>query len=165
MFKNYLFVILLLGFVSEARAQYTSIHHEQSEHYKQFEHFSEQEFDELNQTVTGLNTKKPPGCTLDYAVYGWHPYWVGTAYNNYDFNLLSTFSYFSYELDPCDGFKLGELLAKAEGREYIKAVGEDEMSMGLGIQGQKGNIHLPVFYLTKELIYFFLDYEVDYKMF
>jgi len=48
----------------------------------------------------------------------------------------------SYELDPCDGFKLAELVAKAEGREYIKAEGEDEMSMALGIQGEKGNVHL-----------------------
>ncbi|MCB0403022.1 MAG: T9SS type A sorting domain-containing protein, partial [Flavobacteriales bacterium] len=42
-------------------------------------------------------------CNLQYAVYGWHPYWVGTAYNNYNFNLLSTFSYFSYELNPSTG--------------------------------------------------------------
>ncbi len=42
-------------------------------------------------------------CSLQYAVYGWHPYWVGTAYTNYDFSLLSTFSYFSYELVPSTG--------------------------------------------------------------
>ena len=48
----------------------------------------------------------------------------------------------SYELDPCDSLKLAELLAKAEGRDYMKAEGEDEMSMALGIQGPKGNIHL-----------------------
>ncbi|MTI89267.1 MAG: hypothetical protein FH748_15030 [Balneolaceae bacterium] len=36
-------------------------------------------------------------------VFGWHPYWNGTAYKNYNFNLLSTIAYFSYELDPKTG--------------------------------------------------------------
>jgi hypothetical protein len=48
----------------------------------------------------------------------------------------------SYELDPCDGLKVPELLKKAVGEEYVKAKGEDEMNMGLGIRGHKGNIHL-----------------------
>ena len=39
----------------------------------------------------------------DVEVFGWHPYWMGTAYNNYDFSLLSTFSYFSYEVNPSTG--------------------------------------------------------------
>ncbi len=48
----------------------------------------------------------------------------------------------SYELDPCDGLKAAELLKKAAGEEYVKAKGEDEYNMGLGIRGQKGNVHL-----------------------
>ena len=48
----------------------------------------------------------------------------------------------AYELDPCDGLKVPELLKKAAGEEYIKAKGEDEMNMGLGITGLKGNVHL-----------------------
>ncbi len=48
----------------------------------------------------------------------------------------------SYELDPCDGLKIPELLKKAAGEEYVKAKGEDEMNMGLGIRGFKGNVHL-----------------------
>lgn len=48
----------------------------------------------------------------------------------------------AYELDPCDGLKVPELLKKAAGEEYLKAKGEDEYNMGLGIRGDKGNIHI-----------------------
>ena len=48
----------------------------------------------------------------------------------------------AYELDPCDGFKVPELIKKEAGEEYIKAKGEDEKNMLLGIQGDKGNVHL-----------------------
>jgi spore germination protein YaaH len=36
-------------------------------------------------------------------VFGWHPYWMGSAYKAYNFSLLTTIAYFSYELDPRDG--------------------------------------------------------------
>ena len=39
-------------------------------------------------------------------VYGWHPYWVGSTYQNYEWDLLSHFSYFSYEVNPVDGSPL-----------------------------------------------------------
>ena len=45
----------------------------------------------------------------------------------------------SYELDPCDGMKAAELVA---GAGYIKAEGEDIASIGQGIAGEKGRVHL-----------------------
>jgi len=39
----------------------------------------------------------------NYKVFGWHPYWMGTAYESYNFSLLSMIAYFSYELDPNTG--------------------------------------------------------------
>ncbi len=44
--------------------------------------------------------------TLDSTkkVFGWHPYWMGTAYQSYNFSLLSAVAYFSYELDPSTGY-------------------------------------------------------------
>ncbi|TAF33462.1 MAG: hypothetical protein EAZ57_05885 [Cytophagales bacterium] len=39
----------------------------------------------------------------DKTVFGWHPYWMGEAYKNYNFSLLSVISYFSYELNPRTG--------------------------------------------------------------
>ncbi len=42
-------------------------------------------------------------CQLDYTVYGWHPYWMGSAYTNYRWDLLSHLCFFSYEVDPATG--------------------------------------------------------------
>jgi spore germination protein YaaH len=36
-------------------------------------------------------------------VFGWHPYWMGSKWKNYPFELLSTISYFSYKIDPSTG--------------------------------------------------------------
>ena len=39
----------------------------------------------------------------DKEVFGWHPYWMGNAWENYPFELLSTLSFFSYKIDPTNG--------------------------------------------------------------
>jgi len=39
----------------------------------------------------------------DVEVFGWHPYWMKSNWENYPFNLLSTISYFSYKVDPLTG--------------------------------------------------------------
>lgn len=36
-------------------------------------------------------------------VFGFHPYWNGSSYLNYQWNLLSDLCYFSYEVDPSTG--------------------------------------------------------------
>jgi len=48
----------------------------------------------------------------------------------------------SYEWDPCDSFKVRELLMIEKNGSYEKAPGEDEMSMAIGITGHKGRVHL-----------------------
>lgn len=48
----------------------------------------------------------------------------------------------SYELDPCDYLKIPELLNKSEGIAYVKAEGEDDKHMLLGMQGNKGSVHV-----------------------
>lgn len=45
----------------------------------------------------------------------------------------------SYELDPCDGMKAAE---RAAGPHYTKADDEDIRSIGTGITGRKGAVHL-----------------------
>ena len=50
----------------------------------------------------------------------------------------------SYEYDPCDRFKLRELLAKAEGRKYEKKENEDYLNIETGITGYKGRVHLSI---------------------
>jgi spore germination protein YaaH len=42
-------------------------------------------------------------CNLEKRVFGWHPYWVGTVYNNYQWNLLSDLCYFDYAVSPTTG--------------------------------------------------------------
>lgn len=39
-------------------------------------------------------------------VFGWHPYWMGNSWKNYPFELLSTISYFSYNINPRTGLSL-----------------------------------------------------------
>ncbi|OWY19347.1 hypothetical protein C7N43_01045 [Sphingobacteriales bacterium UPWRP_1] len=49
-------------------------------------------------------SKRSSKCMLTKEVYGYHPYWYGSEYYNYyDFGLLSTFCYFSYELNATTG--------------------------------------------------------------
>jgi hypothetical protein len=36
-------------------------------------------------------------------VYGFHPYWMGNAYYNYDFNIYNRIAYFGYVIDPKSG--------------------------------------------------------------
>lgn len=36
-------------------------------------------------------------------VFGWHPYWMGKAYQNYNYSLLSHLAYFSYMVEPKTG--------------------------------------------------------------
>ena len=48
----------------------------------------------------------------------------------------------SYEWDPCDAFKVNELLHIETHGAYQKSSGEDERSMWTGLVGQKGQVHL-----------------------
>lgn len=40
---------------------------------------------------------------LKKEVFGWHPHWAGEKYKSYNFKLLTTLAYFSYELNPETG--------------------------------------------------------------
>jgi len=48
----------------------------------------------------------------------------------------------SYEYDPCDQAKARELYIRATTGTYIKAPGEDDTSIALGITGYKGRVHV-----------------------
>jgi spore germination protein YaaH len=39
----------------------------------------------------------------DVEVYTWYPYWMGDVWKTYNFNLISTISFFSYKIDPKTG--------------------------------------------------------------
>jgi hypothetical protein len=50
----------------------------------------------------------------------------------------------SYEYDPCDSFKIKELLAKEDGSPYVKEEEEDLRSIVAGISGRKGRVHFEI---------------------
>jgi len=50
-----------------------------------------------------LNPEKTAACNLNKRVFGWHPYWNGSTYTNYQWNLLSDFCYFDYTVDANNG--------------------------------------------------------------
>ena len=80
-----------------------SIHEEQLNYYNNLGELTDHQYDKLNgYSNTQTNTNRST-CNLNKIVFGWHPYWVGSAYLNYDWNLLSDFSYFSYEVNPSTG--------------------------------------------------------------
>ena len=39
-------------------------------------------------------------------VYGFHPFWMGNSYYNYDFHLFNRIGYFGYVIDPISGLDL-----------------------------------------------------------
>lgn len=41
--------------------------------------------------------------TSDFEILGFHPYWMGSAYKQYKYNLLSTIAYFCYDINPSSG--------------------------------------------------------------
>lgn len=108
MIKKILFFLVLPLCVF---SQQNSTIWEQSEHYRNFSFSKDSQWDSLNfaesgtayqpNTIQAKNNSLP--CTLNKKVYGWHPYWVGSVYTNYDWSMLSDFCYFDYSVDPTTG--------------------------------------------------------------
>ena len=92
-----------------------SIHQEESEKYAQYNFSSDAQWDSLRFFETGKQHPHPPApfeggqkrssraCNLNKRVYGWHPYWNPGLEANYDWNGLTDFCYFSYEVNSATG--------------------------------------------------------------
>jgi spore germination protein YaaH/PKD repeat protein len=100
MTKFFLLLVWMLLLLS-AEAQ-TSIHQEQLQYYNA-QNKTTSWYEQNVNTEQYFFPNQKSSCNLDKVVYGWHPYWVGSAYNNYDWDLLSHFSFFSYEVDENTG--------------------------------------------------------------
>jgi hypothetical protein len=83
-------------------AGFYSIHKEQSEYYRALGLQSTPEFDSIN-CYKGVGPKQYDSQSLVKRVFGYFPYWAGSNYLNYQWNLLSDLCYFSYEVDPAIG--------------------------------------------------------------
>lgn len=79
-----------------------TIHQEQSDYYKSLG-ISAEDYYLTNTPRPKSATETRGACTLNKIVYGWHPYWSNGLQVNYDWNLLSHFCYFSYEVDAATG--------------------------------------------------------------
>lgn len=98
--------IVILTFVNISFSQEKiSIHQEQSEYYNTFDFESEEEWsDFMNISKTKIkHVTQNFNSELTKEVFGWNPYWMGTAYYTYDYSLLSEVSYFSYEVNSSTG--------------------------------------------------------------
>ncbi len=79
-----------------------SPHKEQKEYYDSLVKHNPKLFKELTESKIKL-PKNNNNCNLQKLVFGWHPYWMNGSEQNYQWNLLSDLSYFSYDVDPLTG--------------------------------------------------------------
>lgn len=91
-------IIFIITINNESFSQ-VSIHEEELNYYNSTG-LSAEDYQEYNSTHRAniLYTPKS-NCSLTKVVYGWHPYWQNGLQANYDWNLLSHFAYFAYEVD------------------------------------------------------------------
>lgn len=106
------YIITLCFFIlsqfSFSQAGFKSIMQEQSEFYSAFKFTNDNSWDSLNTVLngnapSGKSNAKTAACNLTKKVFGWHPYWVGSVYTAYDWNMLSDFCYFDYAVSPTTG--------------------------------------------------------------
>lgn len=85
--------------------QFKSVMQEQSEYYAKTGLYRESSFDSLNgvNKSTTFKNKISPPCSLTKKVFGWHPYWNGSVYTNYQWNLISDLCYFDYTVSSSTG--------------------------------------------------------------
>lgn len=103
--KSIFIIGILLSLLLQLSAQDlpTSIHAEQQQFYNQYGERYAGFYDSIS-CYSGLITSRPKSdCKLKRIVFGFHPYWAGSDYLNYQWNLLSDLCYFSYEIDPSTG--------------------------------------------------------------
>ncbi len=93
---------LILLFVAVLGFSQSSIHQQQLEYYNSLGN-ADANYYEKNTIAASKPATNKATCDLNKVVYGWHPYWSGSAYVNYDWNLLSHMSFFSYEVDATTG--------------------------------------------------------------
>ena len=92
-------LILFLSFGTGFTQSVPSIHQQQLEYYNA--HYSE----EPTPVDAGplIRAYQRHSDTPSHEVFGYHPYWMGTAWTGYNFNLISTIAYFSAEITPTGG--------------------------------------------------------------
>jgi spore germination protein YaaH/PKD repeat protein len=93
-------LILFLGMMP-VLAFGQSIHQQQQEHYNALG-IAADDYYQINQPAARAKADRGT-CTPNKVVFGWHPYWGNGLEVNYDWDLLTDFSYFSYEVNASTG--------------------------------------------------------------
>lgn len=104
------FLFLITPFVLLSQEPFRSIMQEEYERYKVNNARTDAYWDSVRISEKNApailytdKTASSSTCTLTKRVFGWHPYWVGTAYQNYQWAYLSDLCYFNYEVNPSTG--------------------------------------------------------------
>ncbi len=97
-----IFIIILSFFAFFAFGQQMSVHQEQSEKYSAAGFLTDHQYDSIN-GFSGRESFHRTSTVLQKRVFGYHPYWIGSAWQNYQWDLLSDLCYFSYEVNPANG--------------------------------------------------------------
>ena len=123
---SYKLIIVGLIIQSGIFAQpHPSIHQDQSAYYKQ--HYIKPEYPADPQPIL---PKAQQLTTPSRTVFGYHPYWMGTAWQNYNYSLLTTVAFFSAEatatgqLSDLNGWPVAGLinLAHSNGVDVVLCV-------------------------------------------
>lgn len=81
----------------------TSIHMEENQKYNAMGVMTDAEYDAISGFELMKESSELKSSGLEKIVFGYHPFWGGSKYLNYQWDLLSDLSYFSYEVDPATG--------------------------------------------------------------
>ncbi len=113
--KKERFILYIISFISiylaHTQPVSKSVMQSQQEYYTRFRFSSDSQWDSLLRVEGNMGISPTPTaaktatCSLTHSVYGWHPYWNNSAsiYQDYRWDLLSHFCYFSYEVNASDG--------------------------------------------------------------
>lgn len=100
----WLIILFVTNSLSSLAQSSRSIHFEELKKYNSMNISGEKAWDEYHGFSAEVQSKKfKPQYSLQKEVLGWHPYWQGSAYLNYNYSLLSEISYFSFEVDVHTG--------------------------------------------------------------
>jgi len=103
---KYLSLLIGILLIISANAQNSSnysVHKSQKEYFDSIAKFHPAEYRKITKPAKNYSINNPNDCNLEKIVFGWHPYWSNGLEANYQWNLLSDLSYFSYEVDYLTG--------------------------------------------------------------
>ncbi len=79
----------------------------------------------------------------DTEVYTWYPYWMGDVWKSYDFNLISSISFLSYNIDP----KTGSYLNPAQIKQWRETdlldsakIHKTKVLLSLALEGEDNHL-------------------------